>query len=145
MALIKRKHPVSMAKFLIHLFYLIISASILIPFLLVISISLSDESSLLKHGYKWIPDKISTLAYRVMFEVPGPLLRAYGVTITVTVIGTAVGLLLTAMTAYSISRPSFRYQRILSFYVFFTLLFQGGLVPFYILVTQYLHLKDTIW
>ncbi len=143
--MIRKKRNVSAAQLLNHFMFMVVSATMLFPFLLVISISLSDESSLRDQGYKWIPDNFITLAYQVMFEVPETLSRAYGITIAVTLIGTVLGLLFTSMTAYTISRRDFRYQRILTFYIFFTMLFQGGLVPFYILVTQYLHLKNTIW
>ncbi|MDG0789884.1 carbohydrate ABC transporter permease [Cohnella ginsengisoli] len=79
-----------------------------------------------------------------MFQSPKILLRAYGVTIVVTVAGTAAGLLLTAMTGWVLSRSDYRFNRQATFYVFFTMLFGGGLVPFYILMTQYLHLKDSL-
>jgi putative aldouronate transport system permease protein len=130
---------------MINLFFLLTSIGIIMPFILVISISISDEGSLLKNGYRFIPEKFSLDAYRYVFESPLILLRAYGVTITVTVIGTLVGLLMTAMTAYVISRRDFRYNRPATFYIFLTMLFNGGIVSFYILMTQYLHVRDTMW
>lgn len=139
------KLPLTRDQVVIHVLFAMISACILIPFLLVIAISLTDESSLIRDGYKWIPEKLSLLGYRAMMSASGPLLQAYGVTIAVTLIGTAAGLLLTAMTAYTISRKDFRYRGPLTFYIFFTILFQGGIVPLYILMTQYLHLRNTIW
>ncbi|MDF2925600.1 MAG: carbohydrate transporter permease [Paenibacillaceae bacterium] len=129
----------------IHLIFICISALILIPFLLIVSISISNEQSLMEHGYRLIPEKFDFQAYRLIFEAPQQLLRAYGVTITVTVIGSICGLLLVSMLAYTMSRRDFPYRSQLAFYVLFTMLFGGGLVPFYILVTQYLHLKDTVW
>ncbi|WP_271753265.1 carbohydrate ABC transporter permease [Cohnella sp. JJ-181] len=129
----------------INLFFILLSIVVLVPLLLVVSISITDEQSLLASGYHLFPKKIDWLAYEVILKSPGQMLRAYGVTVTVTVVGTIVGLLLTAMIAFSISRRDYRYRRITTLYVFFTMLFSGGLVPFYILVTQYLHLKDTIW
>ncbi|WNR46980.1 carbohydrate ABC transporter permease [Paenibacillus roseipurpureus] len=116
-----------------------------IPFLLVVSISLTAESSIVNGGYRLIPQVFSLEAYRYILEAPLILLRAYGVTIFVTVVGTVLGLLFVSMTAYSISRRDYRYNRITTFYIFFTMLFSGGLVPGYILITQYLHMKDTIW
>lgn len=138
------QNRMSAMKAAVHVIYLLVSAAVLIPFLLVVSISLSDEKSLALNGYRLWPEQFSTLAYRVMFDTPGPLLRAYGVTALVTVVGTLCGLLLTAMTAYTISRRDYRYGRPFTFYIFFTMLFQGGLVPFYILVTQWLHLKNSL-
>jgi len=130
---------------LINLFFFLLSIGIVMPFILVVCISISDEGSLLKNGYRFIPEQFSFDAYRYVFESPIVLLRAYGVTITITVTGTVIGLLMTAMTAYVISRRDFRYNRPATFYVFLTMLFNGGIVSFYILMTQYLGVRDTLW
>ncbi|THF76211.1 carbohydrate ABC transporter permease [Cohnella fermenti] len=134
----------SVAKLLNHTFFTILSILVVLPFLLVIAVSLTDEQSLTQHGYQFIPRDFSLNAYRYMLDSPDILFRAYGVTIFVTIAGTLVSLLITAMTAYVISRPDYRYSRATTFYVFFTMLFSGGLVPSYILITQYLHLKDSL-
>ena len=133
-----------LSKMLIHLLFILLSLAIVLPFLLVVAVSLTDEASLTDKGYQFFPESFSLEAYRYLLDAPDILLRAYGVTITVTVIGALAGLLFTAMTAYVISRPDYRYNRITTFYVFFTMLFSGGLVPSYILITQYLHLKDSL-
>ncbi|ACX65050.1 carbohydrate ABC transporter permease [Paenibacillus sp. Y412MC10] len=133
-----------LSKMLIHLLFILLSLAIVLPFLLVVAVSLTDEASLTAKGYQFFPETLSLEAYRYLLDAPDILLRAYGVTITVTVIGALAGLLLTAMTAYVISRPDYRYNRVTTFYVFFTMLFSGGLVPSYILITQYLHLKDSL-
>lgn len=130
---------------IINLFFCILSLALLVPLVLVISISLTDEKSLLQHGYHLIPLQFSTKAYDIILDAPKALFRAYGVTIFVTLVGTFIGLLFTSLTAYTISRRDYRYRKMMTLYVFFTSLFSGGLVPFYILVSQYLHLKDTIW
>ncbi|MGG3308075.1 carbohydrate ABC transporter permease [Paenibacillus lautus] len=131
-------------KLLIHLLFILLSLAVVLPFLLVVAVSLTDEASLTRNGYQFLPESFSLEAYRYLLDAPDILLRAYRVTITVTVIGALAGLLLTAMTAYVISRPDYRYNRATTFYVFFTMLFSGGLVPSYILITQYLHLKDSL-
>ncbi|WP_145036121.1 carbohydrate ABC transporter permease [Paenibacillus sp. Y412MC10] len=133
-----------LSKMLIHLLFILLSLAIVLPFLLVVAVSLTDEASLTDKGYQFFPETFSLEAYRYLLDAPDILLRAYWVTITVTVIGALAGLLLTAMTAYVISRPDYRYNRVTTFYVFFTMLFSGGLVPSYILITQYLHLKDSL-
>lgn len=115
------------------------------PFLFVVIISLTDEGTLAKNGYRLIPEKWSLGAYRYMFDMGDTLLRSYGVTILVTVVGTVIALLFMAFYAYAISRKSFRYRNFFSFFAFFTMLFNGGLVPTYIIVTQLMGLKDTIW
>lgn len=130
---------------LINLMFIGISAFMLIPFLLVVSVSLSSEDTLIKEGYKLVPQTFDLTAYRYIFKVPGVIIKAYGITFTITVIGMIIGLLITSMIAYAISRPDYGYRKITSFYVFFTMLFSGGLVPFYIMMTQYLHLKDSLW
>ncbi|WP_227793515.1 carbohydrate ABC transporter permease [Paenibacillus guangzhouensis] len=109
------------------------------------AISLSDEGNVVKYGYRFIPKKFSFEGYEAIFKNPGILINAYSVTILITIVGTAAGLLFTAMIAYVMSRKDYRYRRTTTLYVVFTMLFSGGLVPFYILVVKYLHLKDTLW
>lgn len=133
------------AQHVINFFFILLTIAMVVPMALVISISLTEEKSLLLHGYHLLPEQFSLTAYALILQSPGQLLRAYGVTIFVTVVGLIASLLITSMVAYSISRRDYRYRRITTMYVLFTMLFSGGLVPFYILVTQYLHLKDTIW
>lgn len=130
--------------FVIHLVFVAVTLCMVLPLLLIVSISLSDETSLIRGGYRFIPEQFSTLAYETVLKQPGQLLSAYGVTIFVTVVGTLLSLLLTAMIGYVISRRDYRYKRITTLYVFFTMLFSGGLVPFYMLITKYLHMKDTL-
>lgn len=130
---------------LINFFFMLISAAMLIPFILVISISITDERSLMEYGYLLIPKEISFEAYKLILTSPAQLLRAYGVTVFVTVVGTTFGLILTCLIAYAMSRKDYRYRRATTLYVLVTMLFTPGLVPVYIVVTQYLHLKDTIW
>lgn len=129
----------------IHFLFGIVAAAMVLPLLLVVAVSLSDEKSVLKYGYRLIPEAFSLKAYHVVFQSPGILINAYGVTVLVTISGTLVSLLFTAMIAYTMSRKDYRFRRITTFYVAFTMLFNGGLVPFYILIVKYLHLKDTMW
>jgi len=128
----------------VHLFFVVVCLLMIIPFLLIISISLSNEGSLIQHGYKLIPEQLDLSAYRFIFKVPQIILRAYGVTAIVTAAGTVTSLLLSSLTAYVISRRDYAYRSITTFYIFFTMLFSGGLVPYYILMTQTLGLKNTI-
>ena len=110
----------------------ILSVCCLLPFLLVLSGSFSDQTSILTHGYQLIPETFSLDAYRTLFKIPGELLRAYAVTIFVTFTGTFLGLFLTSMAAYVLSSKSFRYRNQVSFFFYFTSIFGGGLVPWYI-------------
>lgn len=115
------------------------------PFLFVMIISFTDEKSLAVNGYQIIPEKWSLEAYKYVFETGDALLRSYGVTIFITVVGTIISLCVIALYAYAVSRKSFRYRNFFSFFAFFTMLFNGGLVPTYIVATQLLGLKDSIW
>ncbi|MBP3965868.1 carbohydrate ABC transporter permease [Paenibacillus lignilyticus] len=130
---------------IVHGAFILISLSIVIPLLLLVSISISNEKSLLTDGYRFIPKQFSFQAYKLIFHAPKQLVNAYGVTITVTVVGAVIALLMTSLLAYTMSRRDYAYRGFTTRYVVVTMLFSGGLVPFYILMTQYLHLKDMIW
>jgi len=116
----------------------------LIPFVLVVSGSFSDQNSILRYGYSLIPRAFSLTAYETLFQIPGDLLRAYGVTISVTFIGTFLGLLITSMASFALSHKSFRYRYQISFFFYFTSVFGGGLVPWYVFNTKYLHFHNNI-
>ncbi|MGO4547755.1 carbohydrate ABC transporter permease [Paenibacillus sp. 2TAB23] len=128
----------------INVFLTVLCLMIALPFVLVVIISITSENSLVQNGYQFLPKEWSFEAYRIVFQKPDPLIKGYLVTILITVVGTVLSLLLTAMTAYPISRMDFRYNRPITFYIFFTMLFNGGLIPFYIMMTQYLHLKNSL-
>ncbi len=115
----------------------------LIPFIMLVSGSFTAENWIRFHGYGLIPGEFSVEAYKIIFKTPERIIRAYGVSIMITVIGVAIGLLLTALTAYVISRKDFKYRNALSFFFYFTTLFNGGMVSTYIYYIQYLHLKDS--
>ncbi|MDD5846100.1 MAG: carbohydrate ABC transporter permease, partial [Lachnospiraceae bacterium] len=96
------------------------------------------------HGFSLWPGEFSVESYKLIFKTPERIVRAYGVTIFITVVGTFLGLLLTTLTAYVIGRKDFKYRNRFSFYFYFTTLFNGGMVSTYIYYIQYLHLKDNI-
>lgn len=114
----------------------------LLPFLLVISASFTDEHSIYTQGYHLIPRVFSTDAYAYLFRTPEKILRAYAVTIGITGIGSAIGLFLIAMGGYVLQRPDFKYRNSLSFFVYFTMLFNGGMVPTYMWYVK-MGLKNT--
>lgn len=116
-----------------------------VPFLLIISASFTEESSIYKYGFSLIPKEISTFAYQIIFKAPMQIINAYKISITITVVGTAVGLFVTAMTAYILYRKDFKYRNHFSFIFYFTTIFGGGLIPWYIMIVKYLHLKNTIF
>lgn len=117
----------------------------LIPFLIVIGSSFTSESSIIRNGYTILPTELSFESYKTIFDSPKAILRAYGVTIFVTVVGTSLSVFLNTMAGYVLQRKDFAWRNKLSFFYFFTTLFSGGLMPWYILCVNYLHLKDSIW
>ena len=117
----------------------------LLPILLIIIASFTEETSLLQNGYSFIPKAWSFDAYYYIIKQGSVILRAYGVSVLVTVVGTVLSVAITTTLAYPMARTSFRYRNVLSFFVFFTMLFSGGIVPSYIMWTNYFHIKNTIW
>jgi putative aldouronate transport system permease protein len=115
------------------------------PFLYVIIISLTSEQTLALHGYQIVPDEWSFAAYHYLWQMRSQVLQAYGVTLLVTVLGTLISVSVIALYAYAISRNQFIYRKQFTFIAFFTMLFSGGMVPFYIVMTQFLGLKNSIW
>ena len=134
-----------LSRWLIHLVFILMSLFCVVPFLYVVSASLTSNNGLMQNGYTLIPSEFSTEAYSYCMKSGLSLLQAYGVTITVTVVGTFISLVLVSMLGYVISRRDFGGHRVIAFIVFFTMLFSGGMVPSYILITKYYHLRDTIW
>ena len=129
---------------LAHVVLIVFSLMAVLPFILLISASLTEENAALKYGFGFIPKVFSLAAYKYISYQSKMIIRAYGITIFTTVIGTSVGLTMTSMLGYGLSKdiPG---RRILNFFVVFTMLFNGGLVPTYLVYTKYLHLGNTIW
>lgn len=130
---------------LVHLVLMFFSILALIPFLMLVSASFSSEAGLGKNGYGLVPHDFSLGAYEYLFNDFGQILNSYFITVVVSFVGSGLGLLIMSMLAFALSRRDFKLRKPLAFYVFFTMLFNGGLVPWYILITQYLHLKNTIF
>lgn len=127
------------------LFFTVLCVLFVIPFVLVVSVSISNEKDIAMYGYSIIPKNIDWAAYQFIFKNPQQILQAYKVTTIFTVIATFLSTLLQAMCAYPLSRNDVKGRKQINFYLYFTMLFHGGMVPTYILITQYLHLADTIW
>lgn len=123
----------------------IFALTILIPFLLLVVSSLTSEAVITRNGYSFLPDIWSTEAYAYLIQHLGMILRAYAITVFVTLFGTAVSLIITCLCAYPLSRRDLPGLTGLKFFVFFTMLFNGGLIPTYLLYTQIFHIKNTIW
>lgn len=127
----------------LHIFMIILSLICILPFVLLIMSSITDENALLKFGYSFFPSKFSFNAYRYLLIDSTAILTGYMVSVLATVIGTLLNLVLTTLLAYPLSRKDLPGRNIFSFIVFFTMLFNGGLVPSYMMWTQIFHIKDT--
>lgn len=114
-----------------------------IPFLIILSGSFSSERSIIADGLRLIPNEFTLRAYELIFLSPQKILKAYGVSIMVTLAGSVLGLFIISMTGYVLYRRDFKYRNRISFLIYFTSLFSGGLIPVYILVVKYLQLKDS--
>lgn len=121
----------------------VIALLCLIPFLLVVMGSITDEKEIIANGFSLFPRSFSFAAYNTALKEPMAIVKAYGVTISLTIIGTALGLFTVAMTAYVLQRKDFKWRNKFSFFFYFTTLFSGGLVPWYILMVRYLDLKNS--
>ncbi|GIP16052.1 sugar ABC transporter permease [Paenibacillus montaniterrae] len=128
-----------------HIVLILFSAACIIPFILLISASLTDQNSVIANGYSLFPREFSTAAYEYLFTRGSDIIRAYGVTLFVTVVGTVVGLSVTLLMAYPLSRSETPYRGLVLFLVFFSMLFSGGMIPSYLVYASILGLKNTIW
>ncbi len=128
-----------------HAIFILFSIACVLPMILLISSSFTSEVEYIREGISIIPKNPVTDGYKVVLKFPQQIIKAYGVSFFTTIVGTLVSLLITAMVAYPLSKRDYKYGRAMSFYLYFTMLFSGGLAPFYILVSKYLHLNDTVW
>ncbi len=127
------------------LIFLILASVVTVsPLLLMLLSSITDETTLVKNGYSFFPEAFSLQAYRTLFSQTSAIFSAYRVSVIVTAVGTTVNVLMTVMFAYPLSKPDFKWRNFFSFFVFFTMLFSGGLVPSYILWSRYVGIRNTI-
>ena len=115
----------------------------ILPFWMIISSSFATEDSIRRSGFTLWPTDFSTYSYELLFRSPDQMIGAYAVTIGLTVVGTLIGLFIVSMTGYALQRRDFPYRNGIMFYIYFTSLFSAGLVPFYLLMVQYLNLRDS--
>ena len=115
----------------------------ILPFWMIISSSFATEDSIRRSGFTLWPTDFSTYSYELLFRSPDQMIGAYAVTIGLTVVGTLIGLFIVSMTGYALQRRDFPYRNGIMFYIYFTSLFSAGLVPFYLLITNLLNLRDS--
>jgi len=126
-----------------HIAFILLSLACLLPFALLIISSITEETALIRYGYTFFPKEFSFDAYKYLLVDSTAILRGYGISIMTTVIGTVANLTLTTLLAYPLSRKDLPGRNTIAFVVFFTMLFNGGLVPSYMMWTQTFHIKNT--
>ena len=139
-----RDKPTSKYQIITNAIMILWTIIIILPFLLLFMSSITDENTLVANGYSYFPAKFSLSAYTYILQSGGKILKAYGVSILVTAVGTLVNVALSAMMAYPLSVRNLPGRKIMNFFVFFTMLFNGGIVPSYLLWSS-LGIKDTIY
>ena len=129
---------------IIHIILIFMALAAILPLWVLVAGSVTGEQELILEGYSLMPKTFSLDAYKYLFYKASEIFRAYGITVFITVVGTAASLFITPLLAYPLSRKDFKARNIFSFLVFFTMLFNGGIVPSYIMWTRIFHLKNTI-
>lgn len=131
-------------KIVTHIILMVMSLLAIVPFLLLIVSSFTLQDEILVKGYSLFPQQFSLEAYQYLWRQRDQIFNAYGITVIVTLIGTVVNVLLTTLLAYPLSRPDLPGRKVMTFLVFFTMLFNGGLVPTYLIYTTYFSIKNTL-
>ncbi|MBQ7841709.1 MAG: carbohydrate ABC transporter permease [Lachnospiraceae bacterium] len=139
------KERMTIGRFIVHLFVIVFSFVCLYPFLLVVGGSLMTNSEAINSGFKVIPDEPTLASYQILLGNGALIFNGYKITVFVTVVGTCLSIAVNGMMGYVLSRKHLAGRRVMNLYVLLTMLFNGGMVPWYLVCTQYLHLKDTYW
>ena len=138
------KNKTITGQLILNILFVVLSLTYIIPFLLLISISLSSDQNIREFGYTIFPKAITFEAYKMIFESPETIFNAYKVTIIFSLATMVLSVIVMTMAAYPLSRKNCVFRKPLSYYIFFTMIFSGGMIPSYIINTKYLHLNDTI-
>ncbi len=129
----------------LHIIFLIMVLMYIVPFLMVISVSFTDEQALIIDGYRLWPAKFSTKAYKMIFSDPTQIINSYRTTIIFTAVATFLAIFIMGVMAYPLSRSNYKHRKFVTVMVLFTMLFNAGMVPNYLLIVKYLKLNNTIW
>lgn len=150
----KNKEPVETNKLnrikkqtdiLFNIVFAILALICIVPVIFIFIISISSEESIRQIGYRFIPQAFSADSYLFLYREADMIIRALGVSVLVTVVGTTLGVMLTTMMGYVISRSNFKLQGFCTMLVFIPMIFNGGMISSYVVNTQFIHLKDSIW
>ena len=131
-----------------YVFLTVGSIICVLPFIIILSGSFTDDYTIVTQGYSVLPRNLTLAAYKTIFKAPKDILQAYKMTFYYTIVGTGLGLLMITLTAYVISRKEFKYRNTVSFLIYFTSIFGGGMIPWYLMYANVLNLKGStfaIW
>ena len=140
----KANRKYTWGNFFISLFILVFSLLCLLPMLLTLIVSFTDERAIMRNGYSFFPEQFSTYAYELMFNKGSSVVQGYIVSIFVTVVGTIVAVVMTGLAAYTLANKNVKYRNALGMYFFIPMVFGAGMVPWYLICTN-LHLRDNIF
>ncbi|MDY3929512.1 MAG: carbohydrate ABC transporter permease [Clostridia bacterium] len=140
-----KKKKISVGRIILNAIMIIMSLGYIVPILLMISISFTKESLITQNGYSLIPEQWVLDAYKIVFRNPTQIINSYKVTIAYSVLATMIAVIVQTLMAYPLARNNFHQKKFITVYLMITMFFSGGIVPSYILNTQYLHLGNTFW
>lgn len=130
---------------ILEIFFLIFAVVCIAPFILIIAISLSSEKTLLEYGFRFIPKDLSLDAYLFLWKEKSTILKALGVSIGITTVGTILGVFLATSMGYALSRGTYKLKGFLTYVIFIPMIFNGGLVASFVINSQVLGLKNSYW
>lgn len=140
---IKQTANTKLVKIISYTGITVFSLVCLLPFVLIISASFSTEATIIKEGFGLLPKDFTLSAYEWVFRYPKIILGSYGVTVIMTVCGTALGLFIISMTGYALQRKDSPFRNAISFFIYFTTLFSAGMAPTFIWISRYLNLRGS--
>lgn len=140
-----KKRSKALSNLPIAIILLIFAMLCVLPFWLVLSGSLTSEAEIMSSGFGLFPKKIDFTAYKILMTNMSRILNGYKISLIVTVVGTTLTVVVVSLAAWPISQNRVKYHNALNFFVLFTMLFSGGMVPWFIVCRNMLHLTDTIW
>jgi len=136
--------PDILVKVIAYIVIIFFAIACLYPLVMVLSVSFSSNAAVTKHGYSILPQDLSLDTYRYLFAHSGlRILRSYGVTIGITIIGTALSMFITSMISFAISIKDLKYRNVIAFICNFTIIFSAGLIPWYYVCVNWYHMTNT--
>jgi len=143
--MVESKKKITLEQVLVNVYFIVVSMLFVIPLILMVTSSFMDDNEIRMYGYRLIPNSWSLEAYRYLFRIPQRILNAYTITAITSVVGMILSVITMGLVAYPLSRKDFAYRTPITWFIFLTMLFYGGLIPSFIINTQVLGLMDSIW